>query len=101
MNSPFQDWKEMFDLIICSANKPDFYHSKRPFRKWNIATGSPSTEPVRELEKGVPYVHGSVDALVRATGTVTNLALEYRSTNHYYYYCCYCYYYYCYQYYCW
>jgi len=29
-------WQELFDVVICSAKKPEFYSSNRNFRKWNI-----------------------------------------------------------------
>lgn len=28
-----EDWKDLFDVIICSAQKPDFFKSKKQFRK--------------------------------------------------------------------
>lgn len=32
-----EDWSKMFDLIICSARKPQFFNSQsKPFRKFNI-----------------------------------------------------------------
>lgn len=66
---PQESWRYLFDVIICSANKPnDFFYGKKPFRKWVESTGAASTMPLRNLEQGVIYVNGSVQALRRATG---------------------------------
>jgi phosphoglycolate phosphatase-like HAD superfamily hydrolase len=64
-----ESWRRLFDVIICSANKPnDFFYGKKPFRQWVDAAGAPSAVPIRTLEQGVIYVNGSVAALRRATG---------------------------------
>lgn len=63
-----QDWKELFDVVICSAQKPDWFKTKKPFRLWNIADNRPSITPVGQLMKGQVYVGGSCAALERATG---------------------------------
>lgn len=63
-------WRSYFDMIICSSDKPNFYTSKRPFRKWNVAMGCPSTISVSSLVKGDVYINGSVHALQRSTGWV-------------------------------
>lgn len=63
-----QDWKELFDVVICSAQKPDWFKTKKPFRLWNIADNRPSITPVGQLSKGQVYVGGSCAALERATG---------------------------------
>mmetsp|Transcript_7022 Transcript_7022/g.9963 ORF Transcript_7022/g.9963 Transcript_7022/m.9963 type:complete len:535 (-) Transcript_7022:2086-3690(-) len=61
-------WRDLFDVIICSAHKPDFYSLKRPFRKWNMYNDTPSAATVGRLEPGAVYVQGSAHALKRATG---------------------------------
>ena len=61
-------WKDLFDVVICSARKPDFFSSNRRFRKWSLATNGPSPVPVRSLEKGQMYIGGSVYALRKAKG---------------------------------
>jgi hypothetical protein len=61
-------WKEIFDVTMCSSSKPDFYFSKRPFRRWNYELDSPSPSPVSSLEKGSVYVNGSMSRLLRSTG---------------------------------
>lgn len=61
-------WKEIFDVTMCASSKPDFYFSKRPFRRWNYELESPSPSPVSTLEKGSVYVNGSMNWLLRSTG---------------------------------
>ena len=61
-------WRDLFDVVICSANKPQFFSSNRPFRKWNLATNGPSPTPVSTLEKNSIYVNGSAGALKKAKG---------------------------------
>lgn len=63
-----RDWRQLFDVVICSAQKPDFFNSKKPFRRWDAENNRPSTSPVGDLRKGEVYVGGSVQALERATG---------------------------------
>lgn len=63
-----EEWHHYFDVIICSAHKPDFYFSKRPFRKWNIPTSTSGFTPVGKVEKGSVYINGSLRALVNTTG---------------------------------
>jgi phosphoglycolate phosphatase-like HAD superfamily hydrolase len=59
---------ELFDVVVCSANKPDFFFSKKPFRQWRTDMGAPSTVPVHRLCKGEVYIQGSAYALRIATG---------------------------------
>lgn len=72
LNLPYSasgaSWKEIFDVTMCSSSKPDFYFSKRPFRRWNCELESPSSSPVSTLEKGSVYVNGSMSWLLRSTG---------------------------------
>lgn len=68
LQSHSSEWKDLFDVIICSAKKPDFYKSRMPFRLWDAVRRTPTTTPVGKLEKGQVYVQGSAKALLRATG---------------------------------
>lgn len=61
-------WRDIFDVVICSASKPSFYNTKQPFRQWNTDSDIPSTAPVKSLEKGLVYIHGSCYVLHRLTG---------------------------------
>uniref|UniRef100_A0A7S3GVC7 Uncharacterized protein n=1 Tax=Spumella elongata TaxID=89044 RepID=A0A7S3GVC7_9STRA len=69
------EWRDLFDVVICSAKKPDFYKSRQPFREYDTVRRSPTTSPVVKLERGKVYVQGSADALQRATGWKTNQVL--------------------------
>jgi HAD superfamily 5'-nucleotidase-like hydrolase len=62
------EWRDIFDIVICSASKPNFYFNKSQFRIWNVDAGTASTSPVLTLKKGDVYVNGSVHALIDATG---------------------------------
>ncbi len=71
LERPDSDWRTLFDVIMCSAEKPKFFDSKKPFRKYLEDVNVPSAIPVgTSLEPGnkAIYVHGSVQALRRATG---------------------------------
>lgn len=78
-------WRQLFDFVICSARKPDFFFSKMPFRRWNPYSNSASPFPVGmyvcsyvcmytihcnaesgKFEAGAVYVNGSVHALKQA-----------------------------------
>ena len=64
-------WRDLFDLVICSANKPSFYThcgESLPFREWNVTTNSASTCPVTRPTEGNIYVHGSAQTLSDCTG---------------------------------
>jgi hypothetical protein len=56
LNVPFQacgkEWRDIFDIVICAASKPNFYFNKSSFRVWNVEAGCPSTTPVLTLKKG-------------------------------------------------
>jgi HAD superfamily 5'-nucleotidase-like hydrolase len=68
MKPDSNEWRDLFDVVICSAKKPDFYKSRLPFRHYDTARRSPTTTPVGRLERGQVYVHGSAVALRRAMG---------------------------------
>jgi len=60
-----QHWTELFDIIVTSANKPDFFNKRNPFRILNPQTGRLQFHPIDELKKGVLYAGGNlVDFMV-------------------------------------
>eukprot|EP01042_Synura_sphagnicola_P003782 gene3782-4715_t len=69
-NHKSPDWSPLFDLVVCSAKKPDFYNSSRPFRLWDRDSDRASTSPVTQLQQGEVYVTGSVQALKRLKSRV-------------------------------
>lgn len=40
------EWSELFDFVICSSQKPDFYAREKPFRHWNIPFNAAGTSYV-------------------------------------------------------
>ena len=61
-------WRDFFDVVICSARKPEFYSSSRSFRKLNIEQNCPTPASVSILEKGSVYIGGSVQVMKRLKG---------------------------------
>ncbi|ORZ08872.1 HAD-superfamily hydrolase [Absidia repens] len=57
------DWRDLFDCVIVSARKPDFYHSRRPFRR----TREPTWDAVTSFEKGEVYQGGNLNDFSRLT----------------------------------
>ncbi|CAO3623294.1 unnamed protein product [Cunninghamella echinulata] len=57
------DWRDLFDCVIVSARKPDFYHSRLPFRHTSDKWGS-----VNSFEPGQIYSGGNVNDFSRLTG---------------------------------
>ncbi|RYH18019.1 hypothetical protein EON65_27810, partial [archaeon] len=63
------DWRDLFDVVICGAQKPDFFQTKKPFRVWNAEGTQPSPSPVgAKIERGRVYAQGCASALVKAAG---------------------------------
>lgn len=63
-----EDWRDLFDVVIASAQKPAFYTEKRPFREVSVRTGRIKFKPITELETGEVYCSGSISELLRLTG---------------------------------
>jgi HAD superfamily 5'-nucleotidase-like hydrolase len=75
------DWKELFDIVICSAQKPDFFASKKPFRAWNIQYNRPLPTPVHELKPSEIYVQGSAHAIQNSSAFWKNAEVLYVGDN--------------------
>ncbi|KAI8145840.1 HAD-superfamily hydrolase [Fennellomyces sp. T-0311] len=58
------DWRDLFDCVIVSARKPDFYRSRRPFRR----AQEPTWDSVNKFEKGEVYQGGNLIDFTRLTG---------------------------------
>ncbi|KAI8098731.1 HAD-superfamily hydrolase [Halteromyces radiatus] len=58
------DWRDLFDCVIVSAGKPDFYHSRRPFRR----TREPTWDAVQRFEPGEVYQGGNLNDFSKLTG---------------------------------
>jgi HAD superfamily 5'-nucleotidase-like hydrolase len=60
-------WRSLFDLVVVSARKPDFFTGQAPFLE--VATPDGMLRPVAgELQPGHAYFGGSAVALERALG---------------------------------
>ncbi|KAI8094409.1 HAD-superfamily hydrolase [Thamnidium elegans] len=58
------DWMDLFDCVIVSARKPEFYRSCRPFRRAN----EPTWDRVGKFEPGQVYQGGNMKDFSRLTG---------------------------------
>ncbi|ORZ13673.1 5' nucleotidase family-domain-containing protein [Absidia repens] len=58
------NWRDLFDCVIVSARKPDFYLSRRPFRR----TREPTWDAVTKFEPGEVYQGGNLSDFSRLTG---------------------------------
>lgn len=58
------DWRDLFDCVIVSARKPEFYRSYRPFRRVN----EPYWDKVDEFKPGEIYQGGNMKDFSRLTG---------------------------------
>lgn len=58
------DWMDLFDCVIVSARKPEFYRSYRPFRRAN----EPNWDTVTVFQPGEVYQGGNMKDFARLTG---------------------------------
>lgn len=58
------DWMDLFDCVIVSAKKPEFYRSHRPFRRAH----EPNWDSVNEFVPGEVYQGGNMKDFARLTG---------------------------------
>ncbi|KAI7870738.1 HAD-superfamily hydrolase [Spinellus fusiger] len=59
-----KNWRELFDVVIVSARKPDFYRLRLPFRR----TCEPTWSSVDRFEPGEVYEGGNLIDFTRMTG---------------------------------
>ena len=58
----YQSWRDYFDLVVVSAEKPVFFTEDQPFLRVDMETGA--TSPLEgPLERGVVYQGGNIHAL--------------------------------------
>ncbi|MGH0115674.1 UNVERIFIED_CONTAM: hypothetical protein FKN15_037997 [Acipenser sinensis] len=63
-----KDWRDLFDVVIVLADKPDFFNDKRkPFRRVNHK-GVLLWDRIHQLEKGQIYKQGNLYEFLRLTG---------------------------------
>ncbi|XP_038627648.1 5'-nucleotidase domain-containing protein 2 [Tachyglossus aculeatus] len=63
-----KNWRELFDMVIVQADKPNFFTDRRkPFRKLD-ESGSLQWDKINRLEKGMIYRQGNLFDFLRLTG---------------------------------
>ncbi|XP_054694345.1 5'-nucleotidase domain-containing protein 2 isoform X1 [Grus americana] len=63
-----KNWRDLFDLVIVQAGKPNFFTDRRkPFRKLDDK-GSLQWDKINQLEKGKIYKEGNLFDFLRLTG---------------------------------
>ncbi|KAL6054276.1 5'-nucleotidase domain containing 3 [Balamuthia mandrillaris] len=69
-------WTDLFDIVLTSCNKPDFFTKNRPFRVFDPQSRSVRWERAHpSLEPGQIYVEGSLQHLMGMTGWVGDRVL--------------------------
>ena len=67
-----KDWRDLFDVVICSARKPKFFSASekvRPFRRLNLSDANKSDwTKITKLEKGSVYFQGNLNSFTEMTG---------------------------------
>ncbi|XP_032996586.1 5'-nucleotidase domain-containing protein 2 isoform X2 [Lacerta agilis] len=63
-----KNWRDLFDMVIVQADKPNFFTDRRkPFRKMD-EKGSLHWDKISKLEKGKIYKQGNLFDFLRLTG---------------------------------
>ncbi|KFO30280.1 5'-nucleotidase domain-containing protein 3 [Fukomys damarensis] len=63
-----KDWRDLFDVVIVQAEKPNFFNDKRrPFRKVN-EKGVLLWDRIHKLQKGQIYKQGNLYEFLKLTG---------------------------------
>lgn len=69
-----QEWRDLFDIVIVSADKPNWFTTNRPFRRIS-EEGGVYIERISELLPGEIYTGGSMAEFHRLTGFNGNKVL--------------------------
>ncbi len=64
----YPSWKNYFDVIITSAQKPSFFSENNPFVEVDSVTGASLPHAVNTLERGKVYLGGNLSQFERLTG---------------------------------
>jgi HAD superfamily 5'-nucleotidase-like hydrolase len=62
------NWVCLFDFVICSSRKPDWFTSNTPFRKIDRKTGMPVFEKVTSFKEGEVYAEGCLSLFEEFSG---------------------------------
>lgn len=60
-------WRELFDVVIASANKPDFYTSEHPFRCYDAEKDTLGFSKVDAFLPNKIYYHGCLKSFLQIT----------------------------------
>ncbi|GAQ77600.1 haloacid dehalogenase-like hydrolase superfamily hydrolase [Klebsormidium nitens] len=63
-----QSWRQLFDVVIALADKPNWYTSERPFRFYNDKKDSLTWRTVRDFKPGSVYYHGCLKDFLTISG---------------------------------
>lgn len=61
-NALGNDWRQLFDIVVCNANKPGFFTDKKPFLQFSGIEESDKMEP-GSLVRGETYSQGNWEEL--------------------------------------
>ncbi|XP_047323633.1 5'-nucleotidase domain-containing protein DDB_G0275467 [Impatiens glandulifera] len=60
-------WRDLFDVVIAKANKPDFYTSDHPFRCYDVERDTLAFTKVDALLPDKVYYHGCLKSFLQIT----------------------------------
>ncbi|KAL2227995.1 UNVERIFIED_CONTAM: 5'-nucleotidase domain-containing protein [Sesamum indicum] len=60
-------WRELFDVVIAKANKPEFYTSERPFRCYDVEKDTLAFSKVDAFLPNKIYYHGCLKTFLQIT----------------------------------
>ncbi|XP_043711648.1 5'-nucleotidase domain-containing protein DDB_G0275467 [Telopea speciosissima] len=60
-------WRELFDVVIAKANKPEFYTSEHPFRCYDIEKDTLAFSKVDAFRPDQIYYHGCLKSFLQIT----------------------------------
>ncbi|KAF5804915.1 putative 5'-nucleotidase [Helianthus annuus] len=60
-------WRELFEVVIAKANKPDFYTSEHPFRCYDIEKDNLAFYKVDKFLPNKVYYHGCLKSFLQIT----------------------------------
>ncbi|CAH1432686.1 unnamed protein product [Lactuca virosa] len=60
-------WRELFEVVIAKANKPEFYTSEHPFRSYDVEKDNLAFSKVDEFLPNKIYYHGCLKTFLQIT----------------------------------
>ncbi|XP_071698106.1 uncharacterized protein [Rutidosis leptorrhynchoides] len=60
-------WRELFEVVIAKANKPDFYTSEHPFRCYDVEKDNLAFSKVDKFHPDKIYYHGCLKTFLEIT----------------------------------